>query len=191
MEEIEVKFLNINVEKIENKLKELGAVKKFDLRYKRRVFDYPDYRLSKNKHAWVRLRDEGDSVHLTYKERQNAGKTAYGDSGMKEIDLIVDDFKKTGKLLLEIGLIEKFYEENRRIRYIFENIEFDLDYWPLIPPFLEIEAKSWEDIDKAIGLLKLNQADQKRFSTMQVYKLYGIDENDYKVLTFQEIIKKK
>lgn len=46
--EIEAKFLNINVEKLRTKLKEIGAVLKYKERLmKRKVFDYPDERLRK------------------------------------------------------------------------------------------------------------------------------------------------
>jgi adenylate cyclase class 2 len=107
-----------------------------------------------------------------------------------ETEVKVSDFEKTAELLTKIGLKEKFYEENRRIRYQLSDTEFDIDFWPLLEPYLEIEAPSWEKIDEAIKLLKLNPEDKKIFSTYQVYQLKGIDENDYQELTFNRTIKK-
>jgi len=191
MEEIEVKFLNINPREIEEKLKDSGAKKIFDKVYRRKVFDYPDLRLNE-RGAYIRVRDEGDKITLTFKQRLGVktddGKT--NDEGMEEVEIKVSDFEKTAEFLIKIGLKEKFYEENRRIRYQLDDIEFDIDFWPLLDPYLEIEAPSWGRIDEAIKLLKLDPKDKKIFSTYQVYQLKGIDENDYQILTFKKTVKK-
>lgn len=167
------------------------AKKIFNRIYRRKVYDYPDLRLDKIG-AWIRLRDEGDKVTLAFKRRLGV-KTHDGtisDRGMEEIQVEVEDFDQTAALLKAIGLVEKFYEENRRIRYVKDDIEFSIDFWPLLEPFLEIEAKSWKQIDKAIRLLGLNPKDKKIFSTYQIYQLKGIDENDFKILTFDKIVRK-
>lgn len=191
MEEVEVKFLSINPEQLEARLQKLGAQKIFDKIYRRRVFDFPDLRLDKAG-AWVRLRDEGDKVTLVFKQRlgvmSDDGNT--NDQSMNEIEIIVADYNQTGLFLENIGLKEKFYEENRRIRYILDDLEFDLDFWPMLEPYLEIEAPSWERISQAIALLELNPQDQKIFSTQQIYALKGINENDYQVISFAGCQKK-
>jgi adenylate cyclase class 2 len=191
MEEIEVKFLNIDSVLMEEKLKSIGAEKIFEKLYKRRVFDYPDLILHK-KGAWVRLRDEGEKITLTYKERIGMktfdGKT--NDDSMEEIEIEVSDFDKTAELLKKIGLTEKFYQENRRIRYKLDDIEFDIDFWPQLEPYLEIEAPSWEKIEEGIRLLELNPEDKRIFSTTQVYQLKGIEDIEYKEMTFKRMVKR-
>lgn len=192
MEEIEVKFLNIDPVSMEKKLLEIGAKKVFEKLYKRRIFDYPDLRFDKMG-AWIRLRDEGDKITLTFKQRigvkTHDGKT--NDISMDETQIEVDDFERTAEFLTKIGLKEKFLEENKRIRYQLGDIELDIDFWPQLEPYLEIEASSWEEIDRIIKLLELNPEDKKIFSTYQVYQLKGIDENDYQEITFKGMIKKK
>ena len=191
MEEIEVKFLNVDPASIENKLMAIGAERMFEKLYRRRIFDYPDLRLHK-KGAWIRLRDEGEKITLTYKERIGMktfdGKT--NDDSMEEIEVNVNNFDKTDELLNKAGFIEKFYQENKRIRYQLNNIEFDIDFWPQLEPYLEIEAPSWEKIDEAIKLLELNPEDKRIFSTTQIYKLKGIEDIDYKEITFNGLIKR-
>lgn len=191
MEEIEVKFLNVDPAQLEAKLQELGAEKVFDKLYKRKVFDYPDLRLNA-RGAWIRLRDEGDQVRLTFKQRLGIKESGgiENDQSMEEVEVEVSDFAKTALLLEKVGLKEKFYEENRRIRYLLDGIEFDIDHWPLLEPYLEIEAPSWAEIDRAIELLGLNPQEKKIFSTFQIYQMQGINENDYQILTFEEQLKK-
>ena len=189
MEEIEVKFLDINVGDIEDKLKGLGATKVFDFLYKRRVFDHKDKSLESN-NSWLRLRDEGDKVTLTYKRRFGVGEDRLKDEGMHEVEINVNDFDKTAQLIQSIGMVEKFYEENRRIKYILDGVEFCIDTWPLIPTYLEIEGATWDAVKKAAQDLNLNWDDHIKCSTMQIYEHYGMDENDYSVLTFESQTKK-
>lgn len=189
MEEIEVKFLDIDSDSLIKKLEKSGAKKIFEKLYKRRVFDYPDWRLDKN-HSWLRLRDEGDQITLAFKKRVKPGQKGENDQSMQESEITVSDFEQTTDILLNIGLIEKSYQENKRIRYILNDIEFDIDSWPQIPTYLEIEAESWEKIEEAIKSLGLNSEDKKIFSTTQVYENYKMNLNDYQKVTFQEMVLK-
>lgn len=188
-EEIEIKFLDINSDSLIKKLENLGAKKVFERLYRRRVFDYPDWRLDKD-NSWLRLRDEGDQITLAFKQRIKPGEKGKNDQTMQESEVKVSDFEQTTNILLSIGLIEKFYQENKRIRYLLDGVEFDIDSWPKIPTYLEIEAESWEKIEEAIKLLELNSEDKKIFSTTQVYENYKMNLNSYQKVTFQEMILK-
>lgn len=68
MEEIEVKFLDIDPEAIEKRLLKIGAKFNFDKIHQRTIFDYPDLRLNAQG-AYLRLRDEGEKVTLAFKKR--------------------------------------------------------------------------------------------------------------------------
>jgi len=192
MEEFEVKFLDIDVAAIEKKLKAIGAKNVAEFFYKRRVFDYSDMRLDKQA-SWLRLRTDGKETTLTYKRRLGTGAHdgSTNDEGMEEIEVSVGDFEAMGTMLVKLGFKEKFYQENKRIRWIKDDVEFDIDFWPRVKPYLEIEASNWEKIDKAIALLELNPADKKIFSANQVFRLSGFEPNDYQRMTFGEFIKRK
>lgn len=190
MEECEVKFLNIDVDELTAKIESLGGVKQFDRLFKRIVFDYPDLRLNNDKHAWVRLRDEGDKVTLSYKQRLDVGDGVSNDRSMLEHEVVVSDFEQTAEIMRNIGLTDKFYEENRRVQYKLDNVELDIDYWPQLKPYLEIEADTWEEVEAMIQKLGFNSDDKKIYSTHQIYAEAGINENDYKKITFDEMIKR-
>src|SRR4051812_20424598 len=148
-EEIEVKFLDINKDEIEAKLKSIGAEKIADIFLRHVAFDYPDYRLDKD-NSWIRIRDEGEEIVLAFKKRLGVtsqdGST--NDEGMEEIEVVVSSYEDTKLFLKKIGLIEKHGEaQKKRSRWKKGSIEFDIDTIALIPTYLEIEAQSWEDID--------------------------------------------
>ncbi len=188
MEEIEVKYLNINPDEIQEKLKAIGAKKTGEYFQRWRVFDYPDWRLDKEG-AWLRLRDEGNGkITLTFKKRLGmmSWEGAVNDAGMEEIETYVDDFNKVGSVFEKIGFVEKHYAEKKRIRWEKDGIEFDIDMYPELEPYLEIETTSWDKIDKAIKLLGLNPKDKKLFSANQVYAKKGIDVGKIKRITFNE-----
>lgn len=192
MEEIEVKFLNINSDEIQKKLTNIGAVKRGEYFQHWRVFDYSDWRLDKAG-AWLRLRDEGDGlVTLTLKQRlgitSHDGNT--NDTGMEETEVHVDDFEKIASMFLKIGFIEKHYAEKKRIRWGKDSVIFDIDTYPELETYLEIEALSWEKIDQAISWLELDSKDKKIFSANQAYALKGIKVADYTRIAFDGLIKR-
>jgi adenylate cyclase class 2 len=189
MEECEVKFLNIDPDQLEKQILELGGVKQFDRLFKRVVLDYPDWRLNEDK-SWVRVRDEGDRVTFSFKKRIDASEDGSNDKTMIEHEVAVSDFEETIELLHQIGMIDKFYEENRRVQYTLGDVELDIDYWPQLKPYLEIEASSWEKVDAMIEKLGLNPDDKKIYSTHQIYAENGIEEHDYKRITFEEMVKR-
>ena len=190
-EEIEVVFLEIDKENIEKRLESIGAKKVKDFFYRHSAFDYPDYRLNSD-NSWIRLRDEGDEFILAFKKRLGVtsqdGST--NDEGMEEIEIVVDNYDKTKLFLEKIGFIEKHEAEKKRVRWQKEDIIFDIDTWPDLPTFIEIEAPNWEKIDIAIEWLGLDPKNRKICSVNQIYKMYGKDVNDYQKISFNGLVKK-
>lgn len=189
MEEIEVKFLDIDPKQVEKKLLNLGAKRLYDRVFKDRVFDYPGWPLDK-KSSWLRLRDKGDKITLSFKKRLGVIK-GQNDKGMEENEITVNSFEETSEILGKIGMVQKFNEEKRRVHFILNDLEIDIDCWPLIPPLLEIEAKDWESVEQIAQKLGFSWEDKKITSAMQVYEIYGINAKDYLVLTFDKQIKRK
>ncbi len=192
MEEIEIKFLEVDVVSLENKLNEIGAKKVGDFFYKRIVFDFPDYRLDKTG-QYLRLRDEGDKITLTHKKQKDfiSHEQTTKDVIILENEVIVSNFETTRKILNDVGMIEDQYQENRRTRYVFEDVEIDIDSWPKIPTYLEIEGQSQEKVNEVATLLGFDLEDAVRYSAGGIYERhYGIKLHEYSKVTFDEWVKK-
>lgn len=188
MEEFEIKFLEVDVPELEKKLLSIGAEKVGEYDYSRILFDYPDFRMHE-KDGWVRLRTDGKETTLTYKESiKESGSMK--NIGMKEIEVAVDDYEKTHKFLEAIGLVVNMSEKNRRMRYAKGDIVFDIDFWPFIPTYLEIESTSYEKIKNVARELGFDPEDGIIGTAGTVYKKYGIDIDEYSTITFEGMVKK-
>ena len=176
--EYEVRKLDVSFEKIIQKLNRVGAKKVGVYHQKRYVYDF----IPAQKGRWIRLRSNGKVSTLTIKEV----KSLHVD-GTKELEIMVSDFEDTNEILAKLGYIQRTFQENFRIEYTLDGVNFDLDKWPMIPPHLEIEAKSEEDVLKAITLLGWSVDDVTTQDIDAVYsKIYGIDLDSIKMLKFNE-----
>lgn len=191
MEEFEIKFLEVDVPELEKKLVSIGALKVGEFDYRRMLLDYPDFRLDAN-HSWLRLRTNGQETTLAFKERikNPDDKEGTKDLGMKEVEIIVDDYPRTYELMKALGFVIKREEENKRIRYQKNDVVFDIDIWPQIPPYLEIESSSLQRTEEAGLELGFDPKDALICSASKIYKKYGFDLNDYTSMTFDAFVKK-
>lgn len=172
--EIEAKFLNIDHDKARMQLKKLGAKCKQPVRNMRRTnYDYPDLRLQKRS-GWIRLRDEGNKITLAYKQLNDRSL-----HGTKEVSIIVDSFEQTGAFLKSIGLEPKSYQETKRESWDYNGVDIELDEWPWIPKFLEIEARSESEIKKIAQDLELDWGSAIHGSVENAYEaVYNVSEEE-------------
>jgi adenylate cyclase class 2 len=171
--EVETKVLDVDTQKISEKLDGLGAEKILDTKYS---VDWFRTKHSKegddNWYLRIRTTSDGKS-ELTWKGRS----TILGAARMhKEINILLDDPEKAGDLLFEIGLEKYAHQEKHRISWTLEEWRFDLDTYPNMPPYLEIEGKDEEHIQKAIALLDL-QKNKKNAGgeRLLIQDEYGLD----------------
>ncbi len=144
--EIEVKFINITIDAIQQRLLAAGAVCEQPMRLMRRaLMETPDMAA---KDAFLRLRDEGNRVTLTYKQHLKTGIEA-----ANEIETTVDDFDATKALLEASGMIFHTYQESRRETWKLGDVEVVIDEWPWMPPYIEIEGDNQASIREAAATL--------------------------------------
>ncbi len=145
--EFEVKFVNVAHDEIRQKLKGLGAKLKQPMRLmKRAIIETPEL---KDKGAFLRVRDEGDRVTITYKQFDSLSI-----DGAKEYEVVVNDFQVTIDLLGTAGLKYSSLQESKRETWSLEGAEVALDEWPWLKPYIEIEGESEihvREVSKKLG----------------------------------------
>ena len=83
-----------------------------------------------------------------------------------------------------MGIKSRGYQENKRTQYILNGVEIDIDSWPMIPTYVEIEGKNEEEVMNTLEILELPKDKVTTLDVDSVYKKYGIDLKDIKVLKF-------
>ena len=175
--EIEERVLEINKEEMIQKLESLGAKKVGEWFQKRYVYDFNPVR----ENEWLRLRSNGIETTLTYKNVESNEI-----NGTKELEIVVSDFEETNQMLNILGYTPKAYQENIRIRYYYEHVEIDIDSWPLIPTYLEMEGSSVEDIKKVEKELGIDETKITNLNCQDIYlQKYNIDIKSIKELKFE------
>ena len=161
--EIEVKFCDIDIDATREILARAGAVCEQPLRLMRRVIIETEQLAER--HAFVRVRDEGHRTTLTYKQFDEASLT-----GAKEIEVTVSDFDATVALLEQVDLVHKSFQESRRETWKLGDVEVVIDEWPHLNAYIEIEGESEASVKKAAETLGFVWSDAVFGSVTEVYQ---------------------
>ena len=173
MHEIETKILEIDVNSLIEKLKKIGAEKIQEVML---IVDWygPKGLTHDGDDSWyLRVRSYGNGkIEVTCKwNKKIIGNTVQGN----EVNVLVDSHEKTGTLFESIGLENYAHQEKKRISWKLDNVQFDLDTYPSMPAYLEIEAGSEKEINDMIKKLNLEHYetwnDGERTLIKEKYKL--------------------
>lgn len=175
--EYEVRILDIDVDQVRKKLEDLSAIFEWDLIQRRYVYDF----IPKVENKWIRLRTNGKKTTLAIKNLVSSEI-----DGTQELEIEVDDFERTNLILNELGYEAKGYQENRRIQYTLNDVEIDIDSWPLIPTYLEIEGPSEESVYQIVELLGFNKENCTTRDVDGIYVDYGYHLNEIYELKLEE-----
>ena len=176
--EYEIRVLEIDHDAIIKKLEELGAKKVFEAMQERIVYDFTPVK----PHSWIRLRTNGIKTTLTIKEIKE--KTI---DGTKETEIEVSSFKTTDELMNKLGYKARSYQQNYRVQYDLDGVEIDLDRWPLIPEYMEIEGSSIDEVNKVLEILDVDKEKVTELDVTSIYEHYGYENiNSRKELLFKE-----
>jgi adenylate cyclase, class 2 len=185
--EIEAKFANVDHSTLRHQLQELGAVCEQPMRLMKRYnYDFPDRRLG-NVGGWVRLRDEGGKISLSYKQLND--RTLHGT---KEVSLTVDSFETTDVFLRTIGLAPTNYQETKRESWRLGDIEIELDEWPWAKPYVEMEGPDEATLRDVADKLGLDWGKVCHGSVEVIYRdEFDVDDKEFnsiQMFTFEEPI---
>lgn len=164
--EFEAKVLGVEPEEVAAAIVAAGGVRVGAALMRRFVYDVVPGDASR----WVRLRDDGRRCTLAVKEIAHDGI-----DGTQETEVVVGDFATTDLLLQRMGFRAKSYQENRRTSYTLARAAVEVDEWPMIPAYLEIEADSRERVVDVAAMLGFAESRLTGENTVKVYSRYGID----------------
>lgn len=143
--EYEAKFYPVNKEEYRNKLLKLGAKLLIPERKLIRIIADSRKNPILQQNHYIRLRDEGDVVRLSYKI--TADQTG-NLSDQKEIDVTVSDFEKATKIMEAAGVVFNYKQETLREEWEYKGAQITIDTWPGLDAYSEIETDSEQKVKK-------------------------------------------
>lgn len=173
--EIEVRILDIDKDDLISKLEENNADFIGDWLQVRYVYDFKPV----DPHKWIRLRTNGITNTLTIKEVHD--KTEHGT---KELEIEVSSVEDTDKILEKLGYKKRSIQENKRVRYILNGVEIDIDSWPGLNTYAEFESDSLDKIKEVISLLGFDYNDATTDDAQDIYMGKGYTQEDLNNLKF-------
>lgn len=177
--EIECRFLEIDKEAIIKKLHEIGAVDEGEVMLEEAIIYNPDDSWRKD-NRFVRVRKSGDTISLSYKEHRT-----HTIDGTFEIELHVDDYDKAVQFLEATGLKTYRRQQKKRHTFTLDGVTFDIDTWPRIPAYIEIEGDSEEKVKKAATAIGLDYSKAVfENASVVIEEVYKIPVKSMKWFTF-------
>ena len=140
---------------------------------------------------WIRLRktieemadkELKETITLTIKHILRGDKS--GIQQMKEVEIKVNSFEEANELLENLGFAYRSYQEKRRVKYILDGYEIDIDTWPGLPTYFEVEGKDKDSINKILNVLGYSFEDAISCTVDEIYKTIGMDINNMRELKF-------
>lgn len=140
-----------------------------------------------NPNKWVRIRNTNGRTTITIKHILNPEIQKTKDSKIQKVmetEMEVPSIEEANSILEQLGFSFRNYQEKNRATYNVNGVEVDIDSWPLIPTYVEIENDSEEAIQETVKKLGLQNHEIISCNTADVYKKYGIDLYQFRELRF-------
>jgi len=140
--EIECRFLDINKEDLVSRLITLGAT---DLQEKflEEIIIYDKDMKWRDGDKRLRLRTVDGQTKLSFKHH-----TAHTVDGTTEIEFGVDDAKQAELFLEQLGFVSYRHQQKKRHTLVLDGVTFDIDTWPKVPTYVELEGESEDSLKK-------------------------------------------
>jgi len=178
--EIETRFLEINKDILIEKLKKLGAIDKGGIKLNEIIF-YDKELKSLENNTFIRLRQRGDKIFLTHKSNKEKGIDT-----TKEIEFEVSNFQAAKEFIETFDWITYRIVEKYRHTFELDGVTLDIDTWPKIPTYVELEGDSVDLLQEVAGKLGLNWEERFDADPRFVFKHYGFDFDKIRTVTFDK-----
>lgn len=135
-----------------------------------------------NENKWLRLRKSNDKNTLTSKHILEKNNTNF--QNVIETEIEVSSLEETNLLLESLGIAKRSYQEKIRYSYKYKSAEIEIDIWPLLNPYIEIECDDENTINEIVKLLDVSDKEIVSLNTEQLYKRINIDVHSMSELKF-------
>ena len=135
-----------------------------------------------NPNKWVRLRKSNDKIELTTKHILNKKNNNY--QNVIETEIEVSSFEEANNLLESIGICKRNYQEKIRYSFVYKDAQIEIDIWPMLDPYLEIECDNNKTIEEILEKLGLLENEIVSTNTESLYKRKNIDILQISTLKF-------
>lgn len=142
------------------------------------------HKFHNNPKKWIRLRQTNNKTTIAVKHILAPNNTCVQQ--MLETELEVSNMQEANNLLEALGFYHRGDEEKERISYILFDHEIDIDTWPGIPTYFEVEGKSEEDLKNFLAKLGYSLSDTISCTVDEIYLQHGISILDRKSLKFKD-----
>lgn len=196
IEKLKLLFFELDNLLTEKDKKELNEIIGYDnvscLCFKENILNYFDNalfvkfidRFHNNSKKWIRVRQTNDKTTIAVKHiLANNGTTL---QQMVETEMEVPSMKEANDLLRALGYAYKSYQEKERITYILDHYELDIDTWPGIPTYVEIEGESEDDLKNILNKLGYLINDTVSCTADEIYEKYGLSMFDSREIKFDK-----
>lgn len=125
---------------------------------------------------YIRVRQEGDKVTFSAKQHLSAD----GDiKDNKELVVEVSDFETTVHILQTAGLIATNIQETLRESWMLDGAQIEIDTWPSLDPYVEIEADSEERVKNTAEALAFEWKNRIITSVEDIFmEKYGLERDE-------------
>lgn len=177
--EIEVKFLEIDKSALIEKLKNLGANDQGEELIKEQIFHDVEGKWPKDR-KFGRIRATKKGYVFTYKHSEQRTAT-----GVHEIEFKIDEPEKLKAFLVELGLVMDRENEKYRHKFLLDDVIIDIDTWPKVPTYVEIEGPTEASIQDTAGKLGFDYS-KGVFGTASevIEEIYKIPVKNLRYFTF-------
>ncbi len=152
--EIEVRFLEMDKAALMARLAELGAEDRGEDLLEEVICYDRELTWRDGGTKILRVRKTNAGIMMAYKDRPE------GDTidGTVEIELAVSDFDTAVLFLEKIGYPAYRHQEKKRHTFVLDGVMVEIDTWPKIPTYVELEGESEQALRDAAEKLGMDWA---------------------------------
>jgi Adenylate cyclase, class 2 (thermophilic) len=137
-----------------------------------------------NENKWVRIRKTNEKSTIAVKHILAGNGSVIQQ--LHETEFVIPSLEEGNDLLQALGFSYKSYQEKLRTTYLYEGHEIDIDTWPEIPTYVEVEGESEEDLKVYLTKFGYSIEDTISCSANEVFRMHGKSMFDERELKFKD-----